>query len=70
MPSIDMILKLTKVFNVSVDYIVGEGKYVSYDKVTTKRLESIENLAPETRQTLFQVIDTFLRDSKTVQAYS
>jgi transcriptional regulator with XRE-family HTH domain len=70
LPSIEMALKLAKVFDVSVDYLLGEGKHASYDKETIKRLQEIENLDPDTKNTIFQVIDTFLRDSKARVAYS
>ena len=52
------------------DYLLGKGQHASYDKETIKRLEDFENLDPETRKTLFRVIDTFLRDSKARMAYS
>ena len=31
-PSIEVLLKLAKVFNVSVDFLIGEGELSSYDK--------------------------------------
>ena len=65
-----MALKLANVFDVSVDYLLGEGKHASYDKETVKRLQDIENLDIETKKTIFQVIYTFFRDSKTRVAYS
>jgi len=69
-PSIEMALKLAKVFNVSVDYLLGEGKHANYDKETIKRLEDIQNLDEDTKHTLFKIVDTFLRDAKARQAYS
>lgn len=56
--------------DVSIDYLVGEGKHASFDKETIKRLRGIENLDIETKTTLFRVIDTFLRDAKARSAYS
>jgi len=56
-PSIEILLKIAKVFNVSVDYLIGEGKLSSYDKEVLKRIEDIEQLAPETRKNLFFLID-------------
>ncbi len=69
-PSIEMALKIAKVFDISVDYLLGEGKHASFDKETLKRLEDIESLDQNTRNTLFNVIDTFLRDAKARVAYS
>lgn len=37
-------LKLAKVFNVSVDYIIGEGELAALDKDLLKRIEDIEKL--------------------------
>lgn len=69
-PSIEMALKIAKVFDISVDYLLGEGKHASFDKETLKRLEDIESLDQNTRNTLLSVIDTFLRDAKARVAYS
>lgn len=69
-PSIEMALKIAKVFDISVDFLLGEGKHASFDKETLKRLEDIESLDQNTRNTLFNVIDTFLRDAKARVAYS
>jgi len=69
-PSIEMALKIAHIFDVSVDYLLGEGKHASFDKETLNRLNSIENLDENTKKTLFNVIDTFLRDSKARLAYS
>jgi len=69
LPSIEVAFKLAEVFDVSVDYLLGKGQYASYDKDTIRRLQDIENLDPDTKMTLFRVIDTFLRDSKARVAY-
>jgi transcriptional regulator with XRE-family HTH domain len=70
LPSIEMALKIAQIFDVSVDYLLGEGKHASFDKDTLKRLNNIENLDENTKQTLFNVIDTFLRDAKARVAYA
>ena len=70
LPSIEMTLKIAKIFDVSVDFLLGEGKHASFDKNTLRRLNSIESLDEGTKQTLFKVIDTFLRDAKARVAYA
>lgn len=70
LPSVEMALKLAKVFDVSVDYLLGEGQYASYDKNTIRRLQDIENLDSDTKDTLFKVIDGMIRDAKARSAYA
>lgn len=69
-PSIDMILKLAKVFNVSVDYLVGEGQLAKYNKEVLKRIEDIEQLDTETQNKLFFLIDNIVQNFKTKQAFA
>ena len=69
-PSIEMALKIAQVFDVPVDYLLGEGKHSAYDKETVKRLEDIETLDTNTKSVLFNIIDTFLRDAKARKAYA
>lgn len=69
-PSIDMILKLAKVFNVSVDYLVGEGQLANYDKEVLKRIEDIEKLDNDTKNKLFFLIDNVIQNFKTKQAFA
>jgi len=64
-----MALKIAKVFDVPVDYLLGEGKHASYDNETVKRLEDIQTLDGNTKSVLFNIIDTFLRDAKARKAY-
>lgn len=70
MPSIDMLLKLAKVFNVSVDFLIGEGQLSSYDKEVLKRIDDIENLDKETKDKLFFLIDNVIQNYKTKQAFA
>ncbi len=51
------------------DYLVKEGEYEQIDKATLKRLKDIERLDPNTKTKIFDIIDTYLRDFKTRQAY-
>lgn len=67
-PSIAMLLQLAKVFNVSVDCLIGEGELPSYDKEVLKRFEDIERLEPNTKKHLFFLIDNVIRNFKTKKA--
>lgn len=69
-PSIDMVVKIAKVFNVSVDFLIGESKLSSYDKEVLKRIEDIETLDQETRKNLFFLIDNVVQNFKTKQAFA
>ena len=69
-PSIEILIKIAKVFNVSVDYLIGEGKLSSYDKEVLKRIEDIEQLDEDTKNKLFFLIDNVIQNFKTKQAFS
>ena len=70
LPSIEMTLKMAKAFEVTVDFLVGEGEYSSYDKDTMDRLKSIQKLDINTKNILFNVIDTYIQNFKTKQAFA
>ncbi len=69
-PSVEMALKIAKVFNVPVHYLLGEGTHTRYDKETVKRIEAIEDLDPGTKTIVFNVIDTYLHDALARKAYA
>ena len=70
LPSIEMTLKMSKVFGVTVDFLLGEGEYSSYDKDTVDRLKSIQKMDTNTKTVLFNVIDTYIQNFKTKQAFA
>lgn len=69
-PSIEMAAKLADTLDVSVDYLLGKERFASYDKETVKRLQDLQELDPDTRSTLFSIIDTFVRDARARTNYA
>ena len=63
-PSIEILLKIAKEFNVSVDFLIGEGQLSSYDKEVLKRIDDIEHLPEEDKQHIFYMIDNLVKAVK------
>lgn len=70
MPSIDAAKKIADALEVSLDYLVGEGINSKLDKQALKRLQDLEQLEDDKKKTLFDLIDTYIRDAKARKAYS
>ncbi len=68
-PSIDVIMKISDILGVSIDYLVGKTN-LELDNSTLKRLEDIASLSDENKTFVFRMIDMALRDLKTGQAYA
>jgi len=69
-PSLEMALKMAKAFGVTVDFLLGEGEYSSYDKDTVERIKNIQKMDSDTKSVLFNVIDTYIQNFKTKQAFA
>lgn len=69
-PSIDVAKKIADAFEVSLDYLIGEGQNVTFDKKTIKRIQDIQNLDNNTQTILFNLIDTYIQNFKTKQAFN
>jgi transcriptional regulator with XRE-family HTH domain len=69
-PSIEVLAKLAKAFNVSLDFLIGEGELSSFDKDLLKRIEDIERLDNDTKQHLFFLIDNVIQNFKTKKAFA
>lgn len=69
-PSIEVAKKIADAFEVSLDFLVGEGQHATFDKKTLSRLQTIQLMEEDKKRTLFDLIDTYIRDFKTRQAYA
>lgn len=68
-PTIEMAVKISDALDVTIDYLIGNGKHAAYDKDVIERIEDIQTLDANTKATIFNVIEIFLRDSKARKAY-
>ena len=66
----DAAKKIADAFEVSLDYLVGEGINASFDKKTVNRLQEIQNMDSKSKDNLFNIVDAVIRDYKTRQAYA
>jgi transcriptional regulator with XRE-family HTH domain len=70
LPSVGTAKRIADVFNVTLDYLVDENAKPTFDRLTVKRLTEIEKLEEEDKKHVFAMLDAFLRDFKTRQAYA
>lgn len=55
---------------VSLDFLIGEGTNSKFDKRTLMRIEEIEQLENDKKRPLFDVMDTFIRETKGRKAFA
>ena len=65
-----MATKIAEALELTVDYLLGKERFGKYNKKAINRLEGIQNMDHDTRDKLFDIIDTYIRDAKTRQAYA
>jgi transcriptional regulator with XRE-family HTH domain len=68
-PSLEVAKKIADAFNVSLDYLVGEGQNVSFDKKMLNRLKAIDILSEKEKSHIMALLDAFLRDSNAKKLY-
>jgi len=69
-PSVETAKNIADIFDVSLDYLVGDALKPSFDKRMMERLEDFELLSEKDKSHLFALLDAFLRDAKTKKAYA
>ena len=68
LPSVEVAKKIANIFEVSLDYLVGEGINASFDKKNLKRIEDIEHLDEDTKKYLYFFIDNTIQNTKAKKA--
>ena len=68
-PSIDVAAKIADVLEVSLDYLVGSADEL-LDKALASKVLQIQKLPQEPQAHVMALLDAFLRDFKTKQAYA
>lgn len=56
--------------SITIVRLIGGQTNSKFDKNTLKRIEEIELLEEDKKRTLFDVIDTFIRESKGRKAFA
>lgn len=69
MPSSDVLIKLSAVFNVSIDYLVREdidsfSPINIRDKELLRRVEQIDRFGSEGKEMLYKMLDMYIRDQQ------
>jgi len=68
-PSVEIAARLAVALDASLDYLTG----VSYDDLdpdTARRTIAVQRLKPAQREHVFALLDAFVRDAKTAEAYA
>lgn len=67
-PFVEIAAKLAMALEVSLDYLTGNTDVV-FDKKTVARILEVQQLSDKDAEHLYAMMDAFLRDAKTKQAY-
>ena len=68
-PFVEVAAKIANALDVSLDYLTGNTD-ILFDKKTTQRILEVQQLSQKDTEHLYAMMDAFLRDAKTRQAYS
>lgn len=68
-PFVEMAAKLAQALDVSLDYLVGNSN-LKFDTDTINRIVDIQALNDDEKSTIFKIVDAYIRDAKTRQAYA
>lgn len=70
LPSVETAKKIANAFGVTLDFLVDDATIPSLDKETVNRINDIQKMDVNTKNILFNVIDTYIQHFKTKQAFA
>ena len=68
-PSVEVAAKIAAALEVSLDYLVGNASAVVKDKKMLYRLELLDKIAEDDKNTILKVMDSFLKDAQTAHTH-
>lgn len=70
LPSVETAKRIPNAFGVTLDFLVDDATTTSLDKETVKRINDIQKMDVNTKNVLFNVINTYIQHFKTKQAFA
>ncbi|WKN32366.1 hypothetical protein PZB74_03240 [Porifericola rhodea] len=67
---LEIAAKIAQTLDVSLDYLVGLTSQQLKDRKMLQRLDDLRQLDEDKQRTLFDLMDTYIRDYKTRQAFA
>lgn len=64
-PSVEVALNIANALEVSLDYLVGSSSATVKDKKMIYRLELLDKISKEDKETILKVVDSLLKDAQT-----
>jgi hypothetical protein len=69
-PSVEVAKKIADVFEMTIDFLIGNNHNLAVDKKTLKRMQNIDKLDESTKEKLFFLIDNVVQNFKTKKAFA
>ena len=63
-PSVEVAKKMADAFEVTLDFLVGEGINGTFDKKTVQRLNDLQQLPDEDKVHIFYALDSLIKAAK------
>lgn len=63
-PSVEVAAKIAEALEVSLDYLVGASSVIVKDKKMLYRLELLDKISEDDRNTILKVVDSYLKEAQ------